>query len=166
MRALVALLILLPTLAAAADPNALAEKEARSFLRPCPAGPNQQLCLLHQRNFIEQYVYAKSGDDIAQRSTAESFDTNHLQTEEVLSGYIGMPQNQLQACAWWLVVAQSGKYTVDPGPIVRATCAKLSPTMQPLAMHRADELLHELRTTPAREPSDDWEPIVAGLKDP
>ena len=164
MRHLILALALLPTIALAAAPNAAAEREARSFLPPCKPGPDRQLCLIHQRNFIEQYVYAKAGDFPAQRSTAESFDTLHLKTDAVLSDYVGMPRNQLQSCAWWLVDAQQDTSLANPDALIRHACGGLGGVMQSLAMHRADLLLHELRTHPARMPSDDWEPIVAGLK--
>jgi len=165
MRPLIAALALLPTLAFAADPNALAEKEARQFLRPCQPGETQQLCLIHQRNFIEQYVYAKSGEKGGQSSTADSFDTHHLMTEPSLSIGLGMPQNQIQSCAWRVVIVQYGHsdiWAADTG-MVRSACGTLDQTGQAIALRRADELLRELRTNPARMPSLDWEPKVTGL---
>jgi hypothetical protein len=164
--AIVPLLLLVPQVALSATPNAAAEKEARSYLRPCKQSDEdlRQLCLLHQRNFIEQYVYAKANDYLAQSSTAGSFDTRHK--DDDLS-WIGMPQNQIQSCAWRLVIVQ----IADPESpssssyAAQSTCGVLQPLEQTLALRRADELVRELRTHPAAMPDDDWEPKVRGLVD-
>ena len=171
MRRLLVLLCLSPLLAVAAEAaqpappaaNQRAEKEARSFLRPCPSGPDQKLCLTNQQNFIEQYVYAKSGDRGGQSSTSASFDTDHVKAPDDNYDYLGLPQNQIQSCAWRIVMAQSADTQTGDTAIVSRKCGLLDHAGQTLALRRADELLHELRTSPAKTPSDDWEPKVEGL---
>jgi len=165
MRTIIAALAFLPMVAFAADPNALAEKEARQFLRPCPAGEDQKICLINQRSFIEHYVNAKAGVHRGQSNTADCFDTNHLMTKEILNSYLGLPQNQIQSCAWRVVIIQYGhsdRLVGDTG-MVHHACDMLDKTQQAIALRRADELLRELRTNPAREPDEGWEPKVTGL---
>lgn len=146
----------------ASDPNQIAEREARQFLRPCAEkyqGEAIQLCRIDQRNFIEQYVYAKAGDYLAQGSTALSFDTQH-QPDDL--SWVGMPQSQIQSCAWRIVIIQYGHPEVQHfhADVMRSACALLDPAEQFIAIRRADELLRSLRVNPARIPPDDWEPVV------
>jgi hypothetical protein len=150
------------------DPNQLAEREARQFLRPCEPrykGEYVQLCLVDQRNFIEQYVYAKAGDYMAQGSTAYSFDTHRLPDD---LSWTGMPQNQVQSCAWRIVIVQYGHPDVQPfdAELMGPACSPLSRVEQVVAGRRADELLRSLRASPARMPADDWEPAMPGLVEP
>ena len=157
-------LLLAPSVGFAANPNATAEKEARSYLQPCKqdAEDARQLCLLHQRNFIEQYVYAKANDRSGQGSTAYSFDTRHK--DDDLS-WLGMPQNQIQACAWRRVISQiaGSKSAPDASRVAQNACEVLQPHEQTLALRRANELVRELRTHPAATPKAGWEPKVPGL---
>lgn len=157
-------LTVLPTISLAADPNQAAEREARQFLTKCPPGEAQETCLIHQRNFIEQYVYAKAGDHAGQTSTAASFDMHHPPDDTTC---LGLPQNQIQSCAWRIVIVQFGAPSPYPTDIdarmIQDGCGKLSPVEMAISERRADELLRELRTHPAATPSDDWEPRVAGL---
>jgi hypothetical protein len=166
MRGLIIALVVLPTVAFAANPQQLAENEARGFLRPCKPGGDQQICLINQRNFIEQYVYAKAGDHDGQTSTADSFDTNHLMTKEVLVNYLGMPQNQIESCAWRIVVLQGGHSAprVEDVAMVHHACGTLDKAQRQSAGGRADDILRSMRTMPVPMPSDDWEPLAAGQK--
>jgi hypothetical protein len=165
MHHLLAALFLLPSIAFAADPNVMAEKEARSYLRPCPPGPDQQNCLMSQKIFIEEYVWAKSGERSGQSGVADAFNPDSRKNTDNAKMYLGMPQNEIQSCAWRLVIVQyqSDVWEADKS-MVRLICGRLDQPSQVLAMRRADQLLRELHTNPAREPAADWEPKIAGLR--
>jgi hypothetical protein len=136
-----------------------AEAEAIHFLTPChqPTEDQQGLCEQNQLNFVEEYILAKSGDTSGMGSTALSFMPPW--NEEDRQSDIGMPQDQVQACAWRLVIAQYQHGTVNAysaDQLVQSTCRPLSPLRAAAAEQRADRLAQELQTSPAEAPSDDW----------
>ena len=159
-------LLLSSSLAQAQLANRRAEAEARSFLSPCKeVSEEQPLCRLHQRNFIEQYVYAKAGDLGAMGSTSSSF-TRHPLTEDPHLFDLGSPaENLVQACAWQMARAEAtrGGNGIERGTAAER-CRTLNQTERLAAGERAAQLLRELRAAPASTPSGDWEPVVAGLK--
>ena len=149
----------------AQDANARAEKEARSWLKPCKESDKsiQQMCLLHQQNFIHQYVFAKSGDTSAMGSTSFSFSTPIIGPLVKMS-WIGMPLNLVQACAWQVARMESTRGDARSERLVASIrCDVLSPNERRAALERAVFLLAELREAPAKEPNDEWLPKVAGL---
>jgi hypothetical protein len=137
--------------ACAADPNAAAEREAHVWLAPCKENDKQrqQLCLSNQRNFIEQYVWAKAGSLSSMGSTVASF----LPTDASNPLHLGMPQSLMQSCAWQAVRMQSTRGQVaSERALMLEICRKLTPNEIAAADDRAEQLLRELRTTPARLP--------------
>jgi hypothetical protein len=155
--------VLVPAACLAQPANQRAEKEARSWLIPCElTGTRQDTCLQAQKNFIEQYVYAKAGDAGAQHSTASSFGSSAFNDPEGLNR-LGMPRNAVQACAWWQVAAQNPRALPSERRVADEVCAALPPDDARAGRRRAEQLLQELQTAPARMPPPDWEPQVAGL---
>jgi hypothetical protein len=117
----------------------------------------QGLCEQNQLNFVEEYILAKSGDVSGMGSTAASFTPPW--NEQSRETDIGMPQDQLQACAWRLVIAQLQRGTDNAylaNQMVQNGCNPLSPMRAAAAEQRADHLAQELQTSPAAAPSDDW----------
>ncbi len=151
-----------------------AEGEARSYLPACTEKDDdrQQLCLIEERNFVEQYVYAKAGDVLAMGSTASSFD-EHAESEEfkkepAYNGGAGRPFNAVQTCAWRMVIAD------QPGPphgevdaeMAETACGRLSDAGHEEAVARAREVEREVGVHATPMPPAEWEPVMAGLRDP
>ncbi|HEX3982401.1 MAG TPA: hypothetical protein VHX12_01785 [Acidisoma sp.] len=160
-------LLLLCTAAHAQDANKRAEAEAIHFLSPChqPTEDRQGLCEINQTNFVDEYILAKSGDVGGMGSTALSFTPPW--NEENRQEDIGYPQDQLQACAWRLVIAQLQRGTLNApvaDDLVRTACTPLSPVRAAAAEQRADHLAQELQTSPAAAPGDDWCPRIPWIK--
>ena len=151
-----------------------AEAEARTYLPPCveKEPERQQLCLLNQRNFIEQYVLAKAGDAFAMGSTAFSFDPSTASTEfsktvTFALQRLGEPASIPQACAWRMVIVDQptrphGQNDVE---ITKAVCGRLSDAGYAEAVARARSIEREIDTHTTSMPPDDWDPKVQGLHD-
>ena len=168
--------LLITAPAAAQTPNQKAEAEARSFLIKCAFPDDRQFsCLIHQRNFIEMYVYAKAGDLSGIGSTADSFQPSKADAPGYMTEMdIGMPVSPLQSCAWWIVRASAPLRDSQrkEGPMLQQLfrngriqlandiCAHLSDDDRVAARRRAEVLIKELHTTPAQMPPDTWEPTV------
>lgn len=161
--------LFLSTLTATAQPaNQRAEREARSYLRSCQETDAERLklCRTNQRNFIEMYVYAKSGDTRGMGSTASSFAGPYKADDEMMSLMrLGQPTDLVQACAWRLVRVEMTAPDAASlaAAVANEVCTKLSRFDRRRAGERADVLLDELDNGPAQTPADDWEPRVAGL---
>jgi hypothetical protein len=159
MRIVAALVCLLAAAPAAAqNANRVAEQEARTWLKPCKERTKdlQGLCLQNQGSFIEQYIYAKAGDPSAMGSTSASFRKTSLNDPDYYR--IGMPQSLVQSCAWQAVrMASTRGQTAVSGQrdAMDSICAPLSMNEAAAAIERANRLLFELRTNPARMPADD-----------
>ncbi len=150
-----------------------AEAEARAYLPACTEKDDgrQQLCLLTERNFVEQYVLAMAGDVMAMGSTASSFDEN-AESEEVkkdadYNGGAGRPFNAVQTCAWRMVIVDR---PVPPhgqadAELAETACGRLSDAGHEEAIARARTIEREIgkHTTPM--PPQTWEPKIAGLRD-
>jgi hypothetical protein len=159
MRAAIAMTLCLLAVSAGAQPaNRAAEHEARAWLKPCKEKIKdfQKLCLQNQSNFIEQYVYAKAGELPAMGSTSASF--RKTSQDDLDYNRVGMPLNLVQSCAWQAVRMAStrGQTSVyGQRDAMDAICAALSINEVAAANERANRLLLELRTNPARMPNDD-----------
>jgi len=148
-------MVLIATPALAQPANKRAEKEARGYLTPChfAAAHKQVMCLQNQANFVETYVYAKAGDVSSMSSTAASFSPPSPREEPDFS--LGLPVDQVQACAWRIVTADASRATPNASltqDMVRYACQALSGRRQDAAAARADHLEQELRTSPASLP--------------
>ena len=160
-----ALLIVMALPAAADDPNARAEREARAWLRPCRESDRQrqQLCLINQREFILAYVYAKAGDTSAMINIASRLSPRRDAGENP-DQWLGMPKNLVESCAWEAARIQSmSGDTSAYKNILGRHCVSLTPNQLTLADERVEQLLEELRHAQARVPALGWEPRVAGL---
>ncbi len=155
-------LILTASFAHAKTPNQRADAEAKSFLTACNFSiqTRQGLCEINQSNFVEEYVYAKSGDISAMGSTAASFSPPPRDLS------LGVPTLPIQACAWRLLIALRNPNHEDPLPrdMVAVACSHLPIADQTAARRRAEVLERELVTAPAVTPPDDWGPSIPGQK--
>jgi hypothetical protein len=159
LRLTLALLLAGSAAAQAQTANQRAETEAIRYLSPChqPSEERQGLCEQNQLNFVEEYVLGKSGDISGMGSTALSFMP--AWNDQDRQSKIGMPQDQLQACAWRLVIAQLQRGTDSAwsaNQLAQTACSPLSATRVASAEERADHLAQELQSSPAAAPSDDW----------
>lgn len=172
-------------LPAAAQPNSnqRAEAEARAMLPKCrhPDQPTQQLCLGNQRNFIREYVFAKAGSDINIRGVASYLTPlSHNASDFERSLHFGIPPNVQEACAWrfWHAMMPSeGEALTASLPVLAArirdkrrswqpTCLQLHFDAREASLARAERLMNEYLSAPARMPPSDWKPNVAGLVEP
>jgi hypothetical protein len=176
----IALALLAAATCAAAGPKRAAaaiqraEAEARSYLPACTEKDDdrQQLCLITERNFVEQYVYAKAGDVLAMGSTASSFDehgeSDDFEKEAAYNGGAGRPFNAVQTCAWRMVIADQ---PVPPhgeidAELAETACGPLSDAGHEEAVARARQVEREIGVHTTPMPPDDWEPKMQGLRDP
>jgi hypothetical protein len=176
----IAVALLAATTCAAAGPKRpggaiqQAEAEARAYLPACTEKDDgrQQLCLITERNFVEQYVYAKAGDVVAMGSTAASFDENaeseEFKKDPAYNGGAGRPFNAVQTCAWRMVIVDQpvpphGRIDVELADIA---CRQLSDAGRAKAMFRAREVEREIGQHITPMPPEDWEPTMLGLRDP
>ena len=131
--------------------NRQADAEARSFLPPCQESDPQReaLCQTNQRSFVEQYIFAKAGDLLAMGITAAAFGPHNGERSE--TEWLGVPQAPVQACAWRMVRFERSHDKLDEDASRRA-CGTLSDGDRTKAAHRAEQLVHELNTSPAKLP--------------
>jgi hypothetical protein len=151
-----------------------AEAEARRYLGRCQFTEiKQSLCLQQQRNFVEMYVRAKSGDPSAMGSTASSFEPPRPgATEDERLGRLGLPISIVQTCAWRIVriTARFDEYIAKQTPhfqqletesrarYANSTCERLTEDDQAAARRRAEVLIQELQTAPVKTPPIGWDP--------
>lgn len=171
---------LLPADAAAQTPNQKAEAEARSFLTPCaqPTPELQHSCLRTHQRFIREYVRAKAGDQSNIHGVGSYFTPlPGGASQSDINDKIGEPVSLFQACAWRIFYSFQPllPHQQQQPPLTRQgmienkrryhefTCAKLPPAEQLAARRRAEELMQELLSAPARMPPSDWWPKMAGL---
>jgi len=145
--------LLLATIAVAhAQPaNQRAEAEARGFLLPChqPDQKRQDDCRTHQQYFVELFIAARSGEISSMELLAGQF--NH-------TGSIGLPRDQVQACAWQLAAADLAPTAQQYGARMdaRNVCGALSPLRYAHAEDRADRIVQQIQTEPTQLPK--WTP--------
>ena len=117
--------------------------EARDYLGLCASRDD---CKKDQAMFVGEYQLAFRGDYTAQRNTALC-----------LSGGCGasysVRPHPAQACAWRLVLAQSGHPQYDAGDSsnLRSACDKLTVADRQAATARAERILREIEPLPRRE---------------
>lgn len=158
------------------EANRRAEAEAKSFLKPCGfPGDRQSMCLIKQRNFVEQYILAKAGDANAMGSTASSFRPISPMTPnfaDAVERNLGLPVSLMQACVWSVVRANTPldgsqatmtayiRRSIIESNLRRAAeiCAELPQQEQLVARRRSEALLQELRTNPAVYPAAERDP--------
>lgn len=142
-------------------PDERAENEARQFLIVCRGGSrdDRAICRMNQREFVWNYVSAKSGDYEDQKNVA--FMLYHG-----TGG--GIMRDLVQACAWAAVVSGSGDVRMN-GLQQRTYdewCAPLTPAQRQIVRTRTSRLRQELRTAPTHPPSDgDRSPPILPLRD-
>lgn len=124
----------------------------------------------NQQSFIIEYVRAKAGDISAMGSTGTSFGGPAEDAGDIgRFAFLGLPRNPLQSCAWFATQARARNSDEDNDDgasllTALAMCAKLSSSGLHAAIERSKVIVHDLETSLATIPADDWEPVVAGLK--
>jgi hypothetical protein len=171
---------LLPAHAAAQTPNQKAEAEARSFLTPCAQSEAhlQQWCLRNQQSFVREYVRAKAGDQSNIRGVGSYFRPLAPDADEAaVREKMGEPVSLFQTCVWYTLYsilpltpeqqrerpALRESLVMNKAAYPVRTCARLTPDEQTAARRRAEQLMQELHSAPAKMPPDDWRPKMAGL---
>ncbi|MDE2580106.1 MAG: hypothetical protein KGL52_00575 [Rhodospirillales bacterium] len=165
---LAAALLALPAAANAAPQLQQPEREARAYLSPCRFHDSgmQRLCRRNQANFVEQYVRALGGDYAAQGSTFTSFSVVDRCPHCDKLGYVGMPADQVHACAWAMVLVIESPSS-DPNSAfahdnARAQCAPLTTGQKNAAWSAAIGYLARIHHHAVAIPAD-WNPSVSEL---
>ena len=127
--------------------NARVTAEARQYLDDCTKSPAdaRSLCRDQQAQFLTDYMAARGGSLDDQKNMAFCFH----------GGCDGaVRKDELQACAWTLVLLNSGHPEVTRLDATRTewTCDKLSAAERSVATARASRLQREIREQPTRLP--------------
>lgn len=141
---LAGLLVTAPAAGQRPDP----QREAQSMVRACLVPQGKEWCEINLKKFTEEYPKALRGDYQSQRNVAYLLSgawqpaiENPVQT------------NTLQACAWRLVILQSGHAQAGPGDVSNRDIDCRRPGVdRPAAEARAAELLRRIRAAPPFRP--------------
>ena len=147
-------LTLVPLVVSAQDATQRAQVEARQYLGPCvevePAKDAGSGCEFNRGEFLRNYQQAKAGNYQGQRNAAYYLSR----------GEGPVRQNRIQGCAWRIVIISQGHAQVGDGDTsnFQRECGVLNAAERQAAVARGEQLLREIRTSPARMPTEPVRP--------
>lgn len=113
------------------------------------------MCERARESFIADYLRARAGEYQGQRNVAFLLGGGgRLWLEGGRTAPFPVTTNQIQSCAWRLVVLNSGHARVGDGDQqdLRTSCAPLDEAGRRAAAVRAEALIRQITTDPVRDP--------------